>query len=65
MPIDNLFRDAGVHLDWQYIVSYALLLAPAVVPGVLLFTHLSRSLDSFVTRFFCLRLWRGPRFFWY
>ena len=35
MPIDNLFRDAGVHLDWQYIVSYALLLAPAVVPGVL------------------------------
>ena len=34
MPIDNLFRDAGVHLDWQYIVSYALLLAPAVVPGV-------------------------------
>jgi len=35
MPIDSLFRDAGVHLDWQYIVSYALLLAPAVVPGVL------------------------------
>ena len=35
MPIDSLFRDAGVHLDWQYIVSYALLLAPAVIPGVL------------------------------
>ena len=35
MPIDNLFRDAGVHLDWQYIISYAILLAPAVIPGVL------------------------------
>ena len=35
MPIDSLLRDAGVHLDWQYIVSYSILLAPAVVPGVL------------------------------
>lgn len=35
MPIDSLLKDAGVHLDWQYLVSYALLLAPAVVPGVL------------------------------
>ena len=35
MPIDSLFGDAGVHLDWQYIILYATLLAPAVVPGVL------------------------------
>lgn len=35
MPIDNLLRDAGVHLDWQYMISYAILLAPAVIPGVL------------------------------
>ena len=35
MPIDSLFKDAGVHLDWQYIILYAILLAPAVVPGVL------------------------------
>ena len=35
MPIDNLFRVAGIHLDWQYIISYSVLLAPAVIPGVL------------------------------
>ena len=35
MPIDSLFGDAGASLDWQYIISYAILLAPAVVPGVL------------------------------
>lgn len=35
MPIDNLFGDAGASLDWQYIISYAILLAPAVIPGVL------------------------------
>lgn len=35
MPIDNLLKDAGAHFDWQYIISYAILLAPAVVPGVL------------------------------
>lgn len=35
MPIDNLLRDAGAHFNWEYIVSIALLLAPAVVPGML------------------------------
>ena len=35
MPIDSLFGDAGTSLDWQYIISYAILLAPAVIPGVL------------------------------
>ena len=35
MPIDNLIRDVGVQFDWQYIILYAILLAPAVVPGVL------------------------------
>lgn len=35
MPIDNLLKDAGAHFDWQYIILYATLLAPAVVPGVL------------------------------
>ena len=35
MPIDNLLRDVGVQFDWQYIILYAILLAPAVVPGVL------------------------------
>ena len=35
MPLDNLLRDAGAHFNWEYIVSIALLLAPAVVPGVL------------------------------
>lgn len=35
MPIDSLFGDAGASLDWQYIILYATLLAPAVVPGVL------------------------------
>lgn len=35
MILDSILRDAGVHLDWQYVLSYALLLAPAVVPGVL------------------------------
>lgn len=35
MPTDNLLRDAGAHFNWEYIVSIALLLAPAVVPGVL------------------------------
>ncbi len=35
MPIDSLFGDAGASLDWQYIISYAILLAPAVIPGVL------------------------------
>ena len=35
MPIDNLLRDAGAQFDWQYIILYAILLAPAVVPGVL------------------------------
>lgn len=35
MPIDSLFGDASASLDWQYIISYAILLAPAVIPGVL------------------------------
>ena len=35
MSIDNLLRDAGAQFDWQYIILYAILLAPAVVPGVL------------------------------
>ena len=35
MLLDTLLKDAGVHLDWQYMISYATLLAPAVVPGVL------------------------------
>lgn len=35
MPIDSLFGDAGASLDWQYIILYATLLAPAVIPGVL------------------------------
>ena len=35
MLLDTLLKDAGVHLDWQYIISYAILLAPAVIPGVL------------------------------
>lgn len=35
MPIDNLLKDAGAHFNWEYVVSIALLLAPAVVPGVL------------------------------
>ena len=35
MPIDNLLKDAGAQFDWQYIILYAALLAPAVVPGVL------------------------------
>ena len=35
MPIDSLFGDTGASLDWQYIISYAILLAPAVIPGVL------------------------------
>lgn len=35
MPIDNLLKDAGAHFDWQYIILYATLLAPAVVPGAL------------------------------
>ena len=35
MPFDSLFRDMGVHLDWQYIVALSFVLAPAVVPGVL------------------------------
>ena len=35
MLIDALLKDAGVHLDWQYMISYAILLAPAVIPGVL------------------------------
>ena len=35
MPIDSLFGDAGASLDWQYIISYAILLAPAVIPGEL------------------------------
>lgn len=35
MPIDSLFGDAGASLDWQYIISYAILLAPAVIPSVL------------------------------
>ena len=35
MPIDNLLKDAGAHFDWQYIILYAILLAPAVIPGVL------------------------------
>ena len=35
MPIDNLLKDAGAQFDWQYIILYATLLAPAVVPGVL------------------------------
>ena len=35
MPVDNLLKDAGAQFDWQYIILYAILLAPAVVPGVL------------------------------
>lgn len=35
MPIDSLLRDVSTLLDWQYIASLALLLAPAVIPGVL------------------------------
>lgn len=35
MPIDSLFGDAGASLNWQYIISYTILLAPAVIPGVL------------------------------
>lgn len=35
MPIDSLLKDAVASLDWQYIVSFALLLAPAVIPGML------------------------------
>ena len=35
MPIDSLFGDTGASLDWQYMISYAILLAPAVIPGVL------------------------------
>ena len=35
MPIDNLLKDAGAQFDWQYILLYATLLAPAVIPGVL------------------------------
>jgi hypothetical protein len=35
MILDSILRDFGVHLDWQYVLSYSLLLAPAVVPGVL------------------------------
>ena len=35
MPIDRLFGDTGASFNWQYIISYAILLAPAVIPGVL------------------------------
>lgn len=35
MLLDTLLKDAGVYLDWQYMISYAILLAPAVIPGVL------------------------------
>lgn len=35
MPIDSLFGDTGASFNWQYIASFALLLAPAVIPGVL------------------------------
>lgn len=35
MPINSLLRDVSTLLDWQYIASFALLLAPAVIPGVL------------------------------
>ena len=35
MPIDSLLRDASALLDWHYIASLALLLAPAVIPGAL------------------------------
>ncbi len=35
MILDSILRDFGVHLDWQYVLSYTLLLAPAVFPGVL------------------------------
>ena len=35
MPIDSLFGDTGASFNWQYIISYAILLAPAVIPGVL------------------------------
>lgn len=35
MPIDSLLRDVSTLLDWQYIASLALLLAPAVIPGAL------------------------------
>lgn len=35
MPIDSLLRDVSTLLDWQYMVSLALLLAPAVIPGAL------------------------------
>ena len=35
MLLDALLKDAGASLDWQYMISYAILLAPAVIPGVL------------------------------
>ena len=35
MPINSLLRDVSTLLDWQYIASLALLLAPAVIPGAL------------------------------
>ncbi|MBF0948594.1 MAG: YdcF family protein, partial [Atopobium sp.] len=35
MLLDALLKDAGASLDWQYIITYAILLAPAVIPGVL------------------------------
>lgn len=35
MPIDSLFGDTGASLNWQYMVSLAILLAPAVIPGAL------------------------------
>lgn len=35
MPINSLLRDVSTLLDWQYIASLALLLAPAVIPGTL------------------------------
>ena len=41
MLLDTLLKDAGVHLDWQYMISYAILLAPAVIPGGLF-------IDSFI-----------------
>ena len=35
MPIDSLFGDTGASFNWQYMVSLAILLAPAVIPGAL------------------------------
>ena len=35
MPIDAFLHDAGIYVDWQYILSCALLLSPAIISGAL------------------------------